>query len=137
MQKILWAAPVAAIVALAAAPQLAGATSPLEGAEKKAKPARQCFWARQANGFAAPDDRTLNVRVGVRDVYQFEMFGPCQEIDWANRIALRSRTGSTICSGFDAEVISPSVLGPQRCFIRKMRKLTPAEVAALPKGAKP
>jgi hypothetical protein len=75
--------------------------------------------------------------VGVREVYQFEMFGPCHEIDWANNIALRSRGGSTICTGMDAEVISPSAIGPQRCFVRNVRKLTPAEIAALPKGAKP
>jgi hypothetical protein len=136
--KILLAAPMAALLALsAAAPQTAVARSPLEGAEAKAKPARQCFWTRNANGFAAQDERTLNVRVGVRDVYQFEMFGPCHDIDWAQRIALRSRGGSTICTGMDAEVIAPSVLGPQKCFVRSVRKLTSAEVAALPKGAKP
>ncbi|HEY8573134.1 DUF6491 family protein [Phenylobacterium sp.] len=136
LKKLIWAAPVAAVLALAAAPQFAGATSPVEP-PAKAKPAKQCFWARNANGFAAPDDRTLNVRVGVREVFQFEMFGPCHEIDWAHQIALRSRGGSTICTGMDAEVISPSVLGPQRCMVRSVRKLTPAEIAALPKGARP
>ena len=40
-----------------------------------------------------PDDHTLYVRVGVRDVYQFEMFGPCPDIDWNQRLALVSRSG--------------------------------------------
>ena len=136
-KKLIWAAPLAALVALAAAPRLADARSPVQPDQAKPKPAKQCFWTRNANGFAAPDERTLNVRVGVRDVCQFEMFGPCQDIDWAQGIALRSRGGSTICTGMDAEVIAPSVLGPQKCFVRSVRKLSPAEVAALPKGAKP
>ncbi|MFL5296827.1 MAG: DUF6491 family protein [Phenylobacterium sp.] len=98
----------------------------------------QCFYTRMADGFAAPDEHTLNVRVGVRDVYQFEMFGPCLDMDWAQRVALVSRSGSWICNGMDAEVISHATgLGRQRCMVRHMRKLTPEEIAALPKRAKP
>jgi len=98
---------------------------------------RQCFWTRNADGFAAADEHTLNVRVGVRDVYQFEMFGPCPDIDWNQRIALISRSGSTICTGMDAEVVTRSPIGPQRCPVRSVRKLTPEEIAALPPRAKP
>lgn len=136
-KKLIWAAPLAALVALAAAPRLADARSPVQPDQAKPKPAKQCFWTRNANGFAAPDERTLNVRVGVRDVYQFEMFGRCDDVDWANRIAVRSRGGSHICEGIDAEIISPTTLGPRRCPVKTVRKLTPAEVAALPKRSRP
>jgi hypothetical protein len=38
----------------------------------------------------------------------------------------------------DAEIITRAQgLGRQRCPISHMRKLTPEEIAALPKGAKP
>jgi hypothetical protein len=37
----------------------------------------------------------------------------------------------------DAEIISPSTIGPQRCPVNKIRKLTPDEVKALPKHARP
>jgi hypothetical protein len=98
----------------------------------------QCFWTRMVNGFAAPDDHTLNVRVGVRDVYQFQMLGPCPDIDWNQRLALVSHSGGSICSGMDADVITHSPgIGRQRCAVRSMHKLTPEEVAALPKNAKP
>ncbi|WP_395673369.1 DUF6491 family protein [Phenylobacterium sp.] len=127
-------ASLAALLAAIPLPQLAGARSP---ADPSGKPARSCFWADAVNGFAAADDRTLNVRVGVRDVYQFEMFGPCRDIRWTERLALVSRGGSNICTGLDAEIIAPSPIGPQRCQVRAVRKLTPAEVAALPKGARP
>lgn len=114
----------------------AAARSPKEP-EAAAKPAKPCFWTNQVNSFASNDDHIVNVRVGVRDVYQLEMFGRCNDVDWSHRIALVSRGSSYICSGLDAEVISPSPIGPQRCPVRSVRKLTPAEIKALPKHAKP
>ena len=108
-----------------------------------AKPAKdkaanhKCFSARSVNNFEAVDDTHVNIRVGVKDVYAMTLFAPCPEIDWAQRIALRSRGGSFICSALDAEVISPSSIGRQTCAIRDIRYLTPAEVAALPKHDKP
>lgn len=124
----------AALAALTAAAPLAAAKSP---EEPGAKAPRQCFWTRQINNFAAQDDKIVNVRVGVKDVYQFEMFGRCHEVDWAQKIAVRSRGSSYICSGLDAEIIAPSAIGPQTCQVRTVRKLTPEEIEALPKGARP
>src|SRR4051794_9512162 len=84
----------AALIALAAT--AAGATDKPAKAAVPAKSdvaaksdgGRQCFWTRQADGFAAQGDRIVNVRVGARDVYQFEMMGHCPDIDWNQRIAL-------------------------------------------------
>ena len=126
-------------IALAAALALAVtapavARSPVEPGKQ---PAQQCFFTRSVNGFAAVNENIVNVSVGVRDVYQFEMFGPCQDIDWANKVALVSRGSSWICAGVDAEIITQTGIGPQRCQVRNIRKLTPAEVAALPRNAKP
>ena len=112
----------------------ASAKSPLEPASK---PARQCFWTHQVDNFASSDDKIVNVRVGMKEVYQFEMFGRCLDVDWSDQIALVSRSGSTICAGLDAEIITRSTLGPQRCPVRNIRKLTPVEITALPKGARP
>ena len=130
-RKIALAVAAAALITTAAP---VAAKSPLEP-----RPASrgQCFWTHQVNGFASNDDRVVNIRVGVRDVYQFEMFGPCPDIDWNQRIALVSRGGSNICTGMDAEVITRTAIGPQRCPVRSVRKLTPEEIAALPKRARP
>ena len=116
------------------APGLAAAKSPLEPG---AKAPRQCFWTRQVNSFASNDDRIVNIRVGVKDVYQLEMFGRCTDVDWSNKIAIVSRGSSHICTGLDAEVIAPSPIGPQRCPVSRIRKLTPEEVKALPKHSRP
>jgi hypothetical protein len=123
----------AGLLAGSAAPGYA--KSPLEPGAKK--PERQCFWTRQISNFASNDDRVVNIRVGVKDVYQLQMFGRCHDVDWANGIAIRSRGSSHICSGLDAEVIAPSPIGPQRCAVQSIRKLTEAEAKALPKHAKP
>ena len=116
----------ASLVALSAAAPVAAAKSPNQPAASARK---QCFWTRQINNFASSDPNIVNVRVGVKDVYQFEMFGRCEEVDWANGIAVRARGGSSyICSGLDAEIITPSSLGPTRCAVRTVRMLSPDEI---------
>jgi hypothetical protein len=37
----------------------------------------------------------------------------------------------------DAEVITHSQIGPQRCPVRHVHKLTPEEIAALPPKSRP
>jgi Family of unknown function (DUF6491) len=98
-----------------------------------------CFWAHNVDGFAAPDDRTVNLRVGMRDYYELKLFAPCLDIDWDHRIALRSRGGEWICegAGLDTEIDTRSIVGHQRCQVTSVHKLTPAEVAGLGKNAKP
>jgi len=99
---------------------------------------RQCFYANNVSGFAAQSDRIVNVRVGVRDIYQFELFAPCPDVRWNQALGLRTRGGSNfICSGLDAEIISRTPIGPQRCPVTNIRRLTPQEVSALPRGARP
>lgn len=131
--KFALAAAAMGLMSLSVAPH-AVAKSPVEPASK---PARQCFWTHQVDNFASSDDKIVNVRVGMKEVYQFEMFGRCLDVDWSDQIALVSRSGSTICAGLDAEIITRSTLGPQRCPVRNIRKLTPVEITALPKGARP
>lgn len=119
----------------------AGAASlPVTTTADPVKPAPACFWARNVDNFAAEnDERTVNLRVGLHDVYQLKLFAPCQDIDWNQRIALRSRGSDWICEGdnLDAEIDTHSPIGPQRCPVISVRKLNPAEIAALPKDARP
>ena len=57
-------------------------------------------------GSGAPDNQTLYVRAAGNHVYRFDMFGPCLDMDWNQRLALVSHSGGSICSGMDAEVVS-------------------------------
>ncbi len=92
------------------------------GASAADKPLKdECFWARNVTSFAAPDDHTVYVKVN-------------------QRVALQSSRGAggSICGPLDAEIVSHATgLGPQRCPVKAMHKLTPDEIAALPKRAKP
>ncbi|MDP1616420.1 DUF6491 family protein [Phenylobacterium sp.] len=98
---------------------------------------RECFFTRNVNGFSAPDDETLYLRVGVKDVYQMQMFAPCPDMDWAQGLAVVSRNGSSVCRGTDATIVAPGPFGQQRCLVRSVKKLTEAEAAALPSGHRP
>lgn len=102
-----------------------------------AKPQRSCFFNRDIRGFAAPDDKTLYLRVRTKDVYRLEMMGRCPDLDWENRIAIDSRGSSSICDAVDATVLVRGPIGVDRCPVKSITRLTPEEVAALPRKAKP
>jgi hypothetical protein len=115
--------PLLASCAAAGDTEAGGATSTAEG--------RQCFLARQANHFDADDDDTAYVHVGVRDIYRLELAGICHNVDWAQRIAIRSRSGNSwVCRGHDAELVVPSPTGPERCLVTEVAKLSETEVQA-------
>jgi hypothetical protein len=125
-------------IALAAA-ALLGLAATAAGAADKPN-GDQCFWARNIVSFAAPDDHTVYVRVSSRDIYRMDLLVPCPDVDWNQRVALRSShgAGGSICSPLDAEIVSHATgLGPQRCPVKALHKLTPEEIAALPKHARP
>lgn len=126
-------------IVVAAASFLAATTglakSPRGPAETKAR--GQCFWTHQVHNFASADGRVVNLRVGIKEVYQLEMFGRCQDVDWSQNIAIVSRGSSSICTGLDATIITPSPIGPMRCPVKTVRKLTEAEIKALPRGSRP
>ena len=124
----------------------AGALGNTTAAAQPAQPAQSsrhsgaCFWTRSVDNFAAPDDRHLYVRVGMRQVYELTLFSDCLDISWVHHLALRSRTSSDVCEGPnpDLDVVDRETgIGPQRCPVTFVRRLTPDQVAALPKDARP
>lgn len=93
---------------------------------------RQCFYAANVTGYRSGPNNTVIVNTNSRDYYEFRTQPYCADrIDWENRIALRSRSGAFICSGYDAEIYVPEAIGAAYCPLYDMRKLTPAEVATL------
>ncbi len=121
----------AAVVALA---------HPATAADKPAgKDTRSaCFFARDVTSYSAAGDRTVYVKVNLREVYRLDLFNPCPDIDWTWKIALVSHGSDWVCSPMDATIIvNRSPIGPQRCEVSKVTKLTPEEVAALPKKSRP
>ena len=98
----------------------------------------QCFFSQDVHGFQAVDDSTVNLRIGVSDVYQLSLLAPCRDVAFAQGVALESKGGtSNICSPLDAELVVPGPAGPTRCPVSSYRKLTAAEVQALPPNLRP
>jgi hypothetical protein len=131
--------PVSLMIASVLALGLGGASGVGGSAADPAKAQSSCFYSRNVDSFNAPDDRTVYIRVNMRDYYKLTLFAPCQDVDWNQRIALVSRGSSWICegNGLDAEVITHSPIGRQHCPVTSIHKLTAEEFAALPKKFRP
>jgi hypothetical protein len=132
-----------ALAALVLADQAGAQSSQPSAAARSSRPQNACFNVRMIDNFNAPDESTVYIRVNVNEVYRLKLFAPCPNVNWDQSIALQNRSGSSwICSPLDAELLvrdpgfGPGI-GPQRCPVSELRKLTPAEVAALPKKDRP
>lgn len=133
-----------ALAALALAAQAGAQTSPQTPPQAGApagssRPQHACFNVRMINGFNAPDESTVYIRVSVNEIWRLKLFAPCPNVNWDQRIALQNRSGSSfICDAMDAELlVHDPAMGLQRCPISELHKLTPAEAAALPKKSRP
>lgn len=100
--------------------------------------AAQCFLQQNINGFSAPNDRTVYVRVGVSDVWRLDLMTDCTGLSFRQSFALQgSPTGPWICNPLDATVRFREAGARMTCPVSALHKLTPAEVAALPKKDRP
>ena len=106
-------------------------TAATQTASARSEGRQQCFLPAQVNGFKAENDDLVYVTVGTRQIYQLEIVGTCPEVDWSQRIGIRSRGGgSWVCHGLDAELIVPSPTGVQTCPVTRVRQLSEEEVRA-------
>lgn len=91
----------------------------------------QCFNARSVNSFRPAGRDAVDVEISRNRVYRLSLGGGCLDVDWAQAVALRSRTGAFVCGAADAELIVPSLAGrPDRCLVTDIRRLSDAEIAA-------
>jgi len=112
----------------------------LMSVEAQSQPTRECFDADNISGFTAPDDKTVYVRATRSRVYELELLGACPNLDWTHTIGLRTRGGSNrVCTGMDVDLVVPQDgrMGKLRCAVRAVRRLSPEEVEALPRGDRP
>jgi hypothetical protein len=117
----------ASLAGLAAATAFSAAAQPPEKG--------RCFWTRDLRNHTVGDDHTLYFDVGGREVYRVTTSDNCLSGSTSSDpIVLRDRPGSgQICSKLDLDI---SIRGA-RCIVSDMTRLTPAEVAALPRRVRP
>lgn len=135
---VVSAAALTAVLALAAQ-AVAQTSSQTSAPARSSRPREACFDVHMVNGFNAPDESTVYIRVSVNEIWRLKLFAPCPNVNWDQRIALQNRSGgSFVCNALDAELlVHDPGMGMQRCPITELHKLTPAEVAALPKKSRP
>jgi len=130
-----FAVPAALILAFAATATVSVAA---QADEKPAKKQRACFQVNDVAGWKEGEKHAFNLRTFRGDVYTSRMMGVCPEIDWTQKLAIKTRTSSFICEGDDAEVIVPhSTFGPQSCNIDQIRKMSKEEADKLEKRYRP
>ena len=119
--------------AAAAAPHVASAAQP-------AGSSPACFRPEQVQRYATPDERAVFLRTNRGEVFQFEFAGRCPNVRQAGAIAFVApqNVSPRICEGQNVQVAVPTTLGPSlHCQVTNLRRLTPAEVKALPDRARP
>ena len=101
-----------------------------------------CFRAEDWTDWkASPDSRSIYLRVNLDKVFRLELTDACPELQEPNaRLITDIRGTNYICSPLDldlrvADPTLPRVAVP--CIVKSISKLTPDQVAALPKGSRP
>jgi hypothetical protein len=129
----------AAAVALAA-PALA---QPAPGPSSKPKAAEnQCFPISEFENWRAPDAKTMYLRVSVNEYYRIDMAGECPELTYPDAHLITVWRGSNeVCGPLDWDLKVADGSGPGSfavpCIVKGQTRLSPAEVAAIPKKFKP
>jgi len=95
-----------------------------------------CFYINQWEGWHATDANTIYLRVSMHDIYRVDLSAGSQELTWPGSYHLVSRVqgSSSICTALDLQLALADGHGFYQPLIAKnIVKLTPEEVAALPK----
>lgn len=106
---------------------LAACASSGEPRSAAASERRNCFWPSQVSGFTDAGDDQVYIHTGPGDVYLFDTFGTCPDLDFTEHLVLDSDTPGMICRGIDVDLIVPTTIGPRRCPVKMIRKLDAAE----------
>ena len=100
--------------------------------------ASPCFLQRNINGFSAPNDRTVYVRVGVKEIWRLDLMNDCTGLTFRNSFGLQgSPTSPWICNPLDATVRFHEPGARMICPVSAIHRLTAEEAAALPKRDRP
>ena len=118
-----------ALISIAVAGLTVAACSAQPGspAVAAANSGRQCFLARQVNGYTSVSDQLVDVQVGANRYFRLSLDGSCPQSSFSRRVVLRTTGGGDwICQGLDAEIIMPFAGGPQRCLVRDVQPISKA-----------
>jgi hypothetical protein len=112
------------------------------GVQAQPKPANpsQCFLSRDWDGWrASADSRSIYLKVGLSQVFRLDLASACETLHRPNaHLITKIRGSSWICSPLDIDLqVSEGPHTAIPCIVKGMARLTPDQVAALPKDLRP
>ena len=119
-----------AVSMLAAAPAFAAAAPP-DGA---------CIYANAWQDWSSPAPNVILLRVNVDDVYQLDLKYPSNQLKYpAMHLVNLYQTSQWLCRPSDFNLLLKDNYGgfSEPLFVTRITKLTPAEVAAIPRKLRP
>jgi hypothetical protein len=99
-------------------------------------PLKRCFYARDWQGWHAPNEHMMYLRVDMHHIYRVDFASSCQELTWPDAHLITTFRGSdSVCTPLDLDIkVSEGPRGiPEPCIASGISELTPDEVAAIPK----
>jgi hypothetical protein len=97
-----------------------------------------CFKRRDVHNHTVGGPKTLYLDVSGSGVYRIEMSNSClAAATSSDPLIFNNQTGAqSVCKPMDLD-ITVAAAGPSKCIVSSISKLSPAEVAALPKKMRP
>ena len=121
-------------LAAAAIVALGGVAASAQEPAAKAKSGRACFRVNDVRSWEGVRGGKVIIRAGRDQFFEATFIGPCPEIDMTQEIVIHAQVGQRVCEGEDTTI---SLKGRGSCRADLWRKLTPEEVAALPRRDRP
>jgi hypothetical protein len=100
-----------------------------------------CFRINQMQGWKAPDNKTIFIRVNVNQYFRLDLSASCPLLTFPDsHLITKVRGSDLICSAVDWDLSvaqSPPGAFPEACIVKQMTVLRPQEVAAIPPKFRP
>ena len=122
---------------VAASAMLAAAASPALAADTHG---RDCFTVNDWHGWSSPSPDVLYLAVSFKDVYKVVLAHPVDGLQLEDTVVISDEAGlQSVCSAVDLHLIMTHRHGGSRqgLIVRSLTKLTPEEIAAIPKKDRP
>lgn len=125
------------VLLAAAAPALAAGSD--DAQSPATRPARSCFYLSDWDNWSAPDRDTLYMKVRNRDVYQVDLsHGTSLLTSPGVHLVSIQRGTDSVCGPLDLDLrVSDGWGMAMPIMAKKITKLTPEQVAAIPKKDRP
>jgi hypothetical protein len=96
---------------------------------------RNCFFTRNWESWRAPDANTIYLKVFMHDIYRVDLSAGSDLLTWPDSHIINQVRGSdSVCSPIDLDLSVSNGHGIRVFLIAKsITKLTPEEIAAIPK----